>query len=166
MNTIISLDPSIVTTGYAIFKGRSLESHGTIRIKRDGEVPERLYRLVCALRDVLDGVKGGVTQAVIENMPTITYGRSAGNRGKTLNMSALLKLSMATGALTVALMTRGIPVKPIGVMEWKGRQKGKGVTQEQARLIYGVLVNDHVADAVMIGHYYISRYNEGAHRKG
>jgi len=155
--TLISLDPSIATTGYAIFRGRSLESHGTLRIKRDGEVPERLFRLTEALRDVLDGVNGGVTQAVIEDMPTITYGRSAGNRGKTLNMSALLKLSMATGALSVALLTRGIPVKGIGVMQWKGRQRGKGRTQEQVRLIYGVKVNDHVADAVMIGHYYLSQ---------
>lgn len=95
--------------------------------------------------------------AVIEAAPKFTYGRSA-NLGKSMNMDAMSKLWMATGALILYFVSQGVKVELVDVMQWKGRQK-KETTIENCQRIYGAKVNDHTADAIMLADFFISERN-------
>ena len=150
---LLSIDPSIKNLGYAFFDNQALVSHGVFKSDANETIAKRLTFLLRGL-DATGNVWGAPDAVVIESPPSFTYGRSA-RHGKTLNADAMNKLWMTIGALLAHYEGLNVPVELTDVMKWKGQQ-GKGVAKMNAKLLYELDVNDHIADAIMLGHHYLS----------
>lgn len=154
---ILSLDPSLNNLGYAFFEWKKLMGHGVIKSKGD-TLPEKLVSLTSRFSLPEFEAVACLDIVVIEMAPKISYGRSSRN-GMPLNMKEMAKLHMATGVLIHHFASKGISVRMVDVLEWKGRQK-KETTIENVKYFYKLeKVSDHVADAIMIGHWYLSTLN-------
>lgn len=137
---IISIDPSINNTGWAVGeKGNIIES-GVIKTGGSKiSVPARLQKLHESIIHIR--TRHICTDAVVEIPDSFTYTRSAYGQ-KPLNSAALAKLNMAIGAILVSLT--GCKVHLIKAHEWKGH-----MSKEQSCRLAGVKSHDE-ADAIML----------------
>jgi len=131
--------------------GKDLETYGTARSKGT-DTGAKLVSLISCLPN------GPFDHAVIEKPPKFSYARSS-RFGKTLNAEAMGKLHIAIGSLIYFFAFKGISVIEVDVMQWKGKQP-KSLTMQNVRHFFGIEVkNDHVSDAIMLGHWWLSKQN-------
>lgn len=157
---LLSIDPSLNFSGYAFFEGKQLKESGTIRSKGTS-LGEKLGSLVKGIPMTPWSEGTYLDVALIELPPKFTYNRSA-KFGKAMNQAAMNKLHMAIGGFAAYFATVGVKVEFIEVGVWKGRQS-KEVTISNVKTLYGVEANDHVCDAIMLGHFFLSR--QGLYRR-
>jgi len=156
---IMSLDPSLNHVGFALYDNKELVNYGSINSK-GATVPEKIMFIL----EKLPKPDWTIDVAVIELAPSFTYNRST-QFGRPMNAGAMGKLYMATGALIGHCGKIAGRVELVEVNTWKGKQS-KEVTQESARLLYVVEVNDHLADEFMMGHFFLSKNNIYGRIKG
>ncbi len=147
---VLALDPSINYPGHSVFRGKNLEAYGLRRTWR-GKKPSdqvRLRQLLCDVGSLCSEYQPSVV--VIEDYQFRTSDVSERNKDN------LKKMIWSIGVCVVAVPTTCAEVVLVTPKEWKG-SKSKETTIQEARLIYGLRdLNNNVADAIMIGHHYIS----------
>lgn len=129
---LISIDPSINDTGWAVGENGKIVESGVIKTGGSNfSVASRLQKLHESIihiraRHVCSG-------AVVEVPGSFTYARSAHGQ-KPLNAPAMAKLNMAVGAVLVSLA--GCKIHTVIASEWKG-----SMTKEMSCRLAGV--KDH-----------------------
>lgn len=144
----IAIDPSINNVGWAIFDQDKYSESGKITSQGDAE-NSKIHFIGDSLDVILQRRKPDY--AVVEIPASFTYSKAA-VFGKSLNQSAMNKLSMATGAIIYVCEVNQVPVRMVHANEWKaGRPKdmdkmlAKGYTDKK--------ITDHEADAIMLAAY-------------
>lgn len=152
---LISLDPSLNKTGYAISDGVNILTSGVIRSRADGEI-DKLLELSRGLKDVIGGRDIPAVQSAIVEVPgSFSYARSTGKSGKGVNHSSLGKLNMAIGALCLTLKLWGIEVQTVEAHRWKGK-RSKDLDKAIAATYIGRPCGPDEADAVMLMVWHLS----------
>lgn len=137
---IMSIDPSVNHIGIAyIINGRYETS---LSFKTDEE-----KNTEGKLKEISEHFSNLQEKADIVIVEHPTFMKMGGDR--ILNMWSLMTLCMSIGAIVGALSNR-YEVEFVKVNEWKGRTKKK-YTQKSVEYIIGKKLNDHEADAVMMG---------------
>jgi Holliday junction resolvasome RuvABC endonuclease subunit len=145
---LLSIDPSIANIGYALFEDGDLKEYGTVKSEAEkGNIPDRLKFILSQFNRF-----EGISHVVIESPPHFTYSRSD-NNGKPLNLKSMNKLHMAIGAIIAYFSIKNIPVEMVNPNEWNKNRQSKQVTKNNVKYIHGINVNEHVADAIMIGEH-------------
>ncbi len=143
---LLSIDPSIANIGYAVFEDTDLKQWGTIKSEGEG-IPERLKSILYQFGKFED-----VSHVAIESPSNFTYARSSSN-GKTLNAQSMNMLHMAIGAIISHFAVKNVPVEMINPIEWNKKREKKQIIKDNVKYIYNIKVNEHVADAIMMGEY-------------
>lgn len=138
---ILSVDPSISTIGVARISNRCLEEAYTFRTSTADSIVKRLAAISAHFRDVMDDY-----QAVLIEEPG-AFMRIGSYAIK--NVASVQMLEMAIGAIVGALADR-YPVHLVKVHEWK-TYKGKTITKVIAERECGKRLNEHEADAFIMG---------------
>lgn len=145
--TIIAIDPSIVSTGYAVYTGGELVSSGVIR------TPDLLdhARVAHIVQKVwFIALKYPSVSLVIEVPDSFSYARSQRN-GKPLNQGSLQKLNWVIGGLFVlpSVWANAGHIHSVTPRQWKG-SRSKHIDQ----LATGIKQKDE-ADAVALGLWWV-----------
>ena len=112
---IISLDPSINDTGWAVGDNGKIIESGIIKTGGTKfSVAARLQKLHESIIHIR--ARHVCTDAVVEIPGSFTYARSQGQKPK--NLASLAKLNMAIGAIMVSLA--GCKIHTVLATEWKG----------------------------------------------
>ena len=143
----LSIDPSSTATGWAVWDGNILKSHGVIRPKKKYDADERSRLTVTAISDLLYAYEIG--QAIYEEAQKIdAYGRKNIHIYKKAVRRVMARLVSELGEENV------YPIDPQG---WKGNVK-KAHTIRIVNLTYGLeLTDDNEADAIGIGQWFLKR---------
>ena len=157
MSVRIAFDPSIVTTGYAVLKGKELVTFGDIKVKGK-DLSQRLAYLSKQVQLLIESYQPG--QAAVEKAPSFSYARSTnGFTGKGVNAEAILINGYATGAILAALGMAGVRAQELDAHTWKKMgnfNPGKDYMINLARSLYpflrGVELSDHAAEAICMAH--------------
>lgn len=156
---MISLDPSTVATGWAVWRGNKLQGSGVWKPSRwdvSGEWLDRskwMVLRVIELVAVWSGDRGGGVKVVAE-LPEEWNGSARGDAAR--NGGALGKLQTLAGMILWAVEgeNRGTWVG-VTVRQWKG-QVPKSVVQKRLEKRYGTkFLDDNESDAVGLGSWYI-----------
>jgi hypothetical protein len=143
----LCIDPSIVVTGYAIYRGPLLLASGSVRTKRtEKDDVARIGYLVHEVRVL--AMPHAVREVVMEIPASYSYGRSSRN-GRALNQDALRKLNMVIGAFIG--MAAGWPTHLVPVGTWKGR-RAKGWD----RLAAPQATTNDESDAIALGRWWLT----------
>lgn len=157
-DAILSLDPSINETGWALGCGPEPQFSGVIKTKGQSHT-EKLTCLRNGLREILGKKEHPIAlRALIETPEGFTYARSAGWAGKGLNQKSLMILSRAIGVLAVECSEWGMSVTEIPPT-WK-----TGVNKALAKGLTGK-TNHNEADAVLLYRWYRANRNGREHRR-
>lgn len=147
---IISFDPSINNTGYALGQDSKILNSGVIKTKvEDGW--GRLAQLSQGIKKTI-GKKGNKVPelAIVEIPGTFTYARTANYKGKSLNQMQMQKLNMAVGVVLLTLTDWGIPFEVVEAHLWKGgRHKEMDMLLARQHTGKQTITHDE-ADAIML----------------
>ncbi len=148
--TTLALDPSINYPGHAVFRGKELAEYGLRRTWR-GTKPSDQVRLRQLLCDV-----GSLCSQYQPDVVVIEDYQFRSTDVKERDKNNLKKMIWSIGVCVVAVPSSS-EVVLVTPKDWKG-SKSKETTISEARMIYGIRgdLNNNVADAIMIGHHYIS----------
>jgi Holliday junction resolvasome RuvABC endonuclease subunit len=141
MSRLLSIDPSIGTIGVAILEGRKYVQSYTIRTKDSEPMVERLRQISFLFSKIDDEFDTVIIEYPDAFMREGEYGIK--------NVRAVMTLMMSVGAIIGALNDR-YDVKLVSVDEWKGKE-AKKFTQYAAKQECGKKLNNHEADAFMMG---------------
>ena len=146
--TIISIDPSIVSTGYAFFSEDKLIDSGVIKT-RPGSDSERVGWLVQRLCGMMH-LYPTLSEMIIEVPEPFSYARS--QKGyRSLNLGSLQKLNWVIGGLftlPILLSRPGIVIHAVSPRQWKGNRDKKW-----DQTVTGIRQKDE-ADAVALGDWW------------
>lgn len=175
---ILSVDPGIATTGYAVFRGSRLICAGKITTSpRDAE-PVRysilLTELLCIMKE------HGVTEVALEHftafyrnkesssstMPKAVEALMQGKKKRKyahdrgtddLNARDLFIMKGAQSTVQIASLLHGAKLFLYPVKQWKGDARtSKEEIRRRVKLLYNVEIKNHnITDAVMIGDYHL-----------
>jgi hypothetical protein len=181
--SLLSVDPSIVACGWAVFSGGERADelaswrYGCIRTKAHHSLQERCETICEALAEVLDGT--GMPEHAVFEMPV--YMDSLRGRIATRS-SDLIPVAMLIGALAGGLDVDADRWHLIRPDQWKLRGASKGETREDfvrcftRRGSAGVavrkkvdiiakLATSHELDSIMMGIYWLARFRATPKRK-
>lgn len=175
---LLALDPSMTSTGFAVFRGTKLIKAGHFPTSSDDAEPMRVWTVFeevsllieeCGIeqvameqftafytssrkaKQVANGSVGPVAQSVAAGS------RSGRHDRARPNPRSMFLLKAAQTAAQAAVLAAGLPLVLYKVSEWKGGKRvSKKAIIERAQQIYGVKTrNDNVCDAIMIGHHHV-----------
>lgn len=173
--TVLGLDPSMTSTGYAVIRGDELVGAGKIQTSPDDSEP---FRVWVVFSEVLEVIREfDVDHAAIEQFTAFyrngygssssdadtvqeavanARGNSSHNRSR-VNPRSMFLMKAAQTATQTAVLVGGCRTFLYKVAEWKGGQRvSKEAIRDRAQMIYGVPTKDHnITDAVMIAHHHI-----------
>jgi len=154
---VLSIDPSVLSLGYACFEGGKLITFGTVK-KKNGKLPleARIINIIEGLEEELTLLNLPISkcEACVIEKPQLW---GAFKSVASMHSGALLSLHILVGALFWWGQTRFFKAYLIPVSEWKG-QLSKEITTKRMEQKYGVKfkTNDE-SDAVGLGSYYIEK---------
>ena len=154
---LLSIDPGIVATGYAVFDddtGPSLKDrllgYGTVRTDTDDEISMRIGGLA---RELLALLRGEAISRIIVERPAIAgvYGKRANRQhsAQPINGSAIAKLNQASGAILAACAIYGVVPTEVTAPRISKRERDKVVYNIWPHL--NGHSNEHVRDAIWHG---------------
>jgi len=153
---ILGIDPG-VHTGYALLDQQDrtrrpeLVLHGTVNAET-GTLAERLVKILTELVSVI----GQADVAVVEVPSRITYRRSEGTYGKTLNAESMGLNNRITGAIIGQLALAGVKViERESTWSWQNKAS-KGATVKAFYKDLGPS-SEHSRDAILIALTYNGR---------
>ncbi len=147
-NVILAIDPSIVSTGYAVISDGELVFSGVIKppalsdYERVGHVMQKIWSIATK--------HPRITAIIIEVPDSFSYARSERN-GKALNQGSLQKLNWVIGGLFVlpSVWANAGAIHCVTPRQWKG-SRSKHLDQ----LATGIKQKDE-ADAVALGLWWV-----------
>lgn len=152
--TILSIDPSISTMGYAIFVGGTPIDHGFYRTYKGNKAPDVLVRLV--------SIKSWITERIEEFSPDLViveeqiirnWTPKTGKDNAYGNTYNIRNLIMAYTA-TVMAVPPNISLVQYQPSQWM-RRRNKDRIQAEAMRVYGASGNHNGIDALMMAHHHI-----------
>ena len=161
MLTLLALDISTTSTGYAIFKEKELILSGIIA--PTGNVITRIEKIA-----------EKVNELMLEYNPDIIYAEEPEPAFVKNNIDVYRKLTFAHGAIAIVLNHYSKEMKLCSSSHWRkqvGIKTGRGITRAQlkpldiakANELFNLNTkNDDLADAVLIGWSYIVEYGTTA----
>jgi hypothetical protein len=153
---VISIDPGLTGTGYAVFGKRGLIRCGVLTAPRGWEWYDKIRWYCDELETIYERQSITARQPIVLELPE--FFQSAGGQ-LTARSQALVKLSMLTGAIHYCLGV-GVLITPT---KWKG-QLPKEVVVKRLRKRLGTAVlnrvkpSSHAWDAIGIGLYYLGEF--------
>lgn len=152
MRTIIAVDPSINTCGFAIFVGGKLHKYELIRPKATSEdFVEKGRSVFWQIRQKLTKVTNYI---IVLEMPE--YWKVAGYAAR--ESGSFFKLAVVVGM--IATLPNVVVVTP---SQWKG-QMTKEVTKNRLQRKYTDIefdnMDNNIVDAIGIGDWYLSKYKK------
>ena len=156
--TILSLDISTTSTGYAVFKDQKLISYGVIAPA--GKTITRIEKIA-----------DEVNLLMLEHEPDIIYAEEPEPAFVKNNIDVYRKLTFTHGAIAIVLNHYQKEMKLCSSSHWRkqvGIKTGRGITRAQLKPIDVAKANelfnlntknDDIADAVLIGWSYILEYD-------
>ena len=157
MQTILALDISTTSTGFAIFQENKLVNYGAIA--PTGNVITRIEKIADYVATLMEQYK-----------PDIIYAEEPEPAFVKNNIDVYRKLTFAHGAIAIVLNHYQKEMKLCSASHWRkvvGIKTGRGITRAQLKPIdvakaneqFGLATkNDDIADAVLIGWSYILEY--------
>lgn len=159
---ILSLDLSTKSTGFAIFDGEQLIEYGCLTaisyqaIVRIKKIANQILELINKHRDI--------EKIIVEEVRPENDQRGVGN----LRTHKVLMWLQAALEFLIFDNFSSIKIEYIYPSEWRskcGIHTGRGIHREALKQAdikfvkdkYGILVNDDIADAIGIGHAYITK---------
>lgn len=161
MPTILALDISTTSTGFAVFSDKKLIDKGIIAPA--GNVITRIEKIA-----------DKVNELMLEYHPDIIYAEEPEPAFVKNNIDVYRKLTFAHGAIAIVLNHYGKDMKLCTSSHWRkqvGIKTGRGITRAQLKPIDIAKANelfnldtknDDIADAVLIGWSYILEFEGGA----
>ncbi|MCC7202426.1 MAG: hypothetical protein IT393_07195 [Nitrospirae bacterium] len=151
--TFISIDPSINTTGYAVFTDGELIRSGVIRTPdipgymRVAHIMKEMWSI--ALKSTAAGRGYSKTALVIEVPDSFSYQRSQRN-GRSLNQGSLQKLNWVIGGLYAlsGVWANAGTIYSVTPRQWKGNRN-----KEWDQIATGIKQKDE-SDAVALGQWW------------
>lgn len=155
--TILSLDISTTSTGYAVFKDQKLISYGVI-----APAGKTLTRI--------EKIADEVNLLMLEHEPDIIYAEEPEPAFVKNNIDVYRKLTFTHGAIAIVLNHYNKEMKLCSSSHWRkhvGIKTGRGITRAQlkpidvakANELFNLnLKNDDIADAILIGQAYINEF--------
>lgn len=173
--TLLSLDMSTTSTGYAVFLGHKLQKYGVIKGDKSLDWKERVKIMAVEIKTLIDTYKPD--KIVAEDIPLKKQG----------GMSILVKLGCLQGIL-LALCGDNIELELLTVGRWRhkvglfdGTNEGKERAMlkkhsiEMANVLFKLDLiwksnnssknEDDISDAILIGHSTFIAEKEGIGRK-
>lgn len=181
--SVLSIDPSIATTGYAVLSGDQLLGAGKIETSADKSESYRLWVLYSELVELVEEFQ--VEHVALEEFTAFYVSRSRQKNQQADGQSPMEALQQKrkgrhdravpnprsmflmkgaqTAAQFAALQTR-TQLYLYPVAEWKGGPRvGKEAIRKKAQSLYGIQTRDHnITDAVMIGHHHLQVFRASA----
>jgi len=167
MNTLLSIDPSIRSLGFAVFINDELTASGTVKRKlvRGESLENRIQAIIEGLEEELRKKKIPSIRldAVVIEKPQLW---GAFKSVASMHSGSLLGLHILVGALFWWGIEKFFESYLIPVSEWKG-QLPKTETRKRMEALYGKKfdTNDE-SDAVGLGTYFIKKRRKGNDKKG
>ena len=161
MSTLLALDISTTSTGYAIFKEKELILSGTIA--PTGNAITRIEKIA-----------EKVNELMLEYNPDIIYAEEPEPAFVKNNIDVYRKLTFAHGAIAIVLNHYSKEMQLCSSSHWRkqvGIKTGRGITRAQlkpldvakANELFNLNTkNDDLADAVLIGWSYIVEHGTAA----
>lgn len=161
MSTLLALDISTTSTGYAIFKEKELISSGII--VPTGNAITRIEKIA-----------EKVNELMLEYNPDIIYAEEPEPAFVKNNIDVYRKLTFAHGAIAIVLNHYSKEMQLCSSSHWRkqvGIKTGRGITRAQlkpldiakANELFNLNTkNDDLADAVLIGWSYIVEHGATA----
>ena len=155
--TLLSLDISTTSTGYAIFKDKKLITSGTFAPA--GNVITRIEKIAENVSELMEQYK-----------PDIIYAEEPEPAFVKNNIDVYRKLTFAHGAIAIVLNHYQKEMKLCSSSHWRKQveiKTGRGITRAQLKPIDIAKANelfdlntknDDIADAVLIGWSYILEF--------
>ena len=156
--TILSLDISTTSTGFAIFTDNKLIDYGVIAPA--GNAITRIEKIANKIEELMNQYK-----------PDIIYAEEPEPAFVKNNIDVYRKLTFAHGAIAIVLNHFQKEMKLCSSSHWRkhvGIKTGRGITRAQLKPIDVTKANelfnlntknDDIADAVLIGWSYILEYD-------
>lgn len=153
--TILSLDISTTSTGYAVFKDNKLIKSGVVAPAGTNAIT-RIEKIADAVNDLM-----------LEYNPDVIYAEEPEPAFVKNNIDVYRKLTFAHGAIAIVLNHYRKEMKLCSSSHWRkqvGIKTGRGITRAQLKPIDVAKANelfnlntksDDLADAVLIGWAYI-----------
>lgn len=158
--TVLSLDLSTKSSGWAIFIDKKLESYGCITASST-DVIKRIQKIIDELKIEMNKYK--IDKIIVEEV------RPEGN-GTNQRTHKVLMWMQAALEFMVHDNFKNIPIEYIVPSSWRakcGIKNGRGVRRDSVKQYdinfvketYGIEVNDDIADAIGIGHSEVNKIN-------
>lgn len=157
MATILSLDISTKSTGYAIFQENKLIAYGVIA--PTGNTITRIEKIA-----------DEINLLMLEYHPDIIYAEEPEPAFVKNNIDVYRKLTFAHGAIAIVLNHYSKEMQLCSASHWRkqvGIKTGRGITRTQLKPVDVAKANelfnlntknDDLADAVLIGQAYINEF--------
>lgn len=157
---LLAIDPSIASTGYAIFQDNNLLEYGRIPTNKEDFVSDRA-RILFILNEIKNIINEySITQVVYE------YQYVGGKNNK--NAIQLIRLG---AMIDYMCYIRNLPCEEYPITSWRATLGIKGKDKKQATFDYvkehiidlgklktsGKMKNDDMCDAIAIGYSYLKR---------
>lgn len=161
MQTILALDISTTSTGYAIFQEKKLVDYGVIAPA--GNVITRIEQIADRVAELMN-----------QYHPDIIYSEEPEPAFVKNNIDVYRKLTFAHGAIAIVLNHHQKEMKLCSSSHWRkivGIKTGRGITRAQLKPIDVAKANelfnlntknDDIADAVLIGWSYVLEFEGSA----
>ena len=150
---VLALDQSSRVSGWAFFENNELQEYGKFEISPTYKIGERLYRIKCIVKDMIE--KFEIDKVILEDIYM--------DGQKINNVQTFKTLAEVFGVLYELCIELDIQVEAVLAGTWKSTLSIKGKTRaEQKRAAqawvvenYGIKATQDEADAICIGTHYI-----------
>lgn len=160
MAFILSIDASTKSTGIALFNDTKLEKYECITASSN-DVINRIQKITNSIQKYLTEYQ--IDKVILEEVRPITDS----NRGQNVQTHRVLMWMQAAINFMVHDISPKTKVEYVYPSEWRskcGIKNGRGVLRAKEKQydidfvqqMYGIVVNDDIADAIGIGHAYVN----------
>lgn len=150
---ILALDQSSRVSGWAFFNDDELIEYGKIDLSNEPQVGERLHKLRCLIRDMIQELK--IEKVILEDIYL--------DNQKVNNVYTFKTLAEVFGVLFELCIDLDIPVEAVLAKTWKTtlniqgktRNEQKKSAQDWVQKKYNIKLSQDEADAICIGAHII-----------
>lgn len=171
---ILSIDPSINSTGVALFDetlgaddAAALKWYGVIKTKRKSDLGSKIMQIHDKLEALMQELGNRPAKIIIERPDSFTYKKRQSYMGKALNYEAMNRNNIAVGVIAGTLRPYTEEILFVTAPEWKGKQN-KQLTMAIVNSSYGIKLktSQHdIADAIGIGSWWLRKIRMDAKMK-
>lgn len=147
---IMTIDPGIAGTGWAIFDNDTLEYSGVLTPPKALDWQHKMNWLIISLKLIATKKLPGKKIKIYVEMPAM-FGSAKGQ--VTASSGALVKLTLLVGQIMREFSAEVLPVN-----EWKGQLSKQIVEKRVKDFLPGCTAKSHAIDAIGMGLYLTGRF--------